>query len=249
MQSKSTSQILAASPSSSALGSFGPNVDGVIIPQQEGAALASGQFNRVPIMQGTTHDEFRLQVAIGFDLVGNPITAQQYPALVQAKYGANAPSILDQYPLDAYPTPGLAFATLMTDASYSCAARTTDQDTAAYVPTFAYEFDDPNAPPYLLNVSVPGAIHASDVQYIFQPVNAETSGQFTPDQLALSDQMISYWAQFAATGNPNSSTTPPWPSYTASGDNFQSFAPGGSHQTTAFTSDHRCGFWTSLPPS
>src|SRR5215471_12790244 len=86
-------------------GTSGPNVDGAVLPQQIPAAITAGQLNRVPVMEGTNHDEDRLFVAIQFDLAGRPVTAAQYPALVQGLAGANAAKVLAEYPLAAFASP------------------------------------------------------------------------------------------------------------------------------------------------
>jgi len=44
-----------------------PNVDGKVLTQSIGTALASGQFNRVPLMHGTNHSEWNLFVAEDFE--------------------------------------------------------------------------------------------------------------------------------------------------------------------------------------
>ena len=66
------------------LAAFFPNVDGLLIPQQPILSVALGQYNHVPVIEGTNHDEGRLFVALGFDL--NPavgtITAAEYPTAI-----------------------------------------------------------------------------------------------------------------------------------------------------------------------
>ncbi|HMG54695.1 MAG TPA: carboxylesterase family protein, partial [Kofleriaceae bacterium] len=56
----SVAQIVAAQPG----GTNGPRptIDGVFLTQSVGAAFASGEFNRVPVMEGANHDEWRLFV-------------------------------------------------------------------------------------------------------------------------------------------------------------------------------------------
>ena len=44
-------------------GGYRPNIDGQVLSQSLGAAFASGDFNRVPVIIGTNHDERRLFVA------------------------------------------------------------------------------------------------------------------------------------------------------------------------------------------
>jgi len=66
------------------LAAFFPNVDGVLIPQQPATALILGEYNHVPVIEGTNHDEGRLFVALGFDLnpaIGTITTADYQPAI------------------------------------------------------------------------------------------------------------------------------------------------------------------------
>ena len=65
-----------------------PFVDGTLLTQTMSAAFASGEFNQVPVISGTNHDEYRLFVALDFDLVGNPIlTSAEYDTAVNALWG------------------------------------------------------------------------------------------------------------------------------------------------------------------
>src|SRR5262249_21376337 len=61
-----------------------PIVDGTVLPTTPGAALFSGQFNRVPVISGSNHDEWRLFVAFSYDFAGHPLTDAEYPAAVAA---------------------------------------------------------------------------------------------------------------------------------------------------------------------
>jgi para-nitrobenzyl esterase len=63
---------------------------------------------------------------------------------------------------------------------------------------------------------------------------------FTPDQLDLSDAMITYWTNFAKTGNPNSAGQPAWPAYSAAADEFQSFVPPTPATEADFATEHLC---------
>jgi para-nitrobenzyl esterase len=222
----------------------GPDVGGAILPRQIPAAISSGVFNRVPVIEGTNHDEDRLFVALQFDLAGRPVTAAQYPALIAAQFGAGAPRVLAQYPLTGFANPSIALATVVTDARFACGARIADGLLSASVPAFAYEFNDPAAPEFIVQDPVMplGAFHASELQYLF-PTGPNL---FTPQQAALSDQMIRYWTRFAATGDPNARRSPTWVRFTSAGDRFQSLAPGATASVTTFAADHRCAFWASL---
>lgn len=242
LRSKSTTEILNAGGNS--IGTWAPNVDGVIIPQQFTDAVNSGKLNKMPVMQGTTHDEYGWHVAIGFE--NSPVTVAQYPQLIQSMFGATAqPQILSKYPVGDYPTPGDALARVVTDANYSCPARATDQLLSAHVPTYGYEFNDQNAPDYLW-VGLRGPVHAAETPYLFRAANAVSSGYFTPAQGKLSDQIIDYWSTFADKGNPNGRNLPYWPAYMSNSDKVQSLQPGNTRPIATLATDHKCGFWNSL---
>ena len=66
-------------------------------------------------------------------------------------------------------------------------------------------------------------------------------------QLRLSNAMVSYWTQFAKTGNPNSSGEPAWDPYSASVDQFQSFIPPTPVVESNFDTTHLCSaFWDTF---
>jgi para-nitrobenzyl esterase len=160
--------------------------------------------------------------------------------------------VLAQYPLANYPSPDLAYATLITDLAFSCSALLTDQALSQYVRTYAYEFADENAPPIFPPVSFPqGAEHFSEVQYLFNLSSfGEPTVPFTPDQQRLSDTMIRYWTDFAKSGNPNSDEkeVPLWTKFSGppAHEVLQSLLPPSpvSEPESVFSTDHKCAFWT-----
>ena len=119
-----------------------------------------------------------------------------------------------------------------------------------YVTTYAYEFNDENAPPaqslFGGFLSFPlGAYHTAELQYLFigdffgLPV-----APLSPEQEQLSDAMISYWTRFAKTGDPNSFGEPVWSPYNTLTDDFQSLIPPTPVVESTFDSDHFCSmFW------
>jgi|SRR5580658_75756 para-nitrobenzyl esterase len=233
-----------------------PIVDGTLLTQTITAAFVSGEFNRVPVISGTNHDEWRLFVAEDYDFQGNPIlTSAEYDSAVAALWGSTlGPVVLELYPYSIYPSGGVALGTSGTDGIFSCPARNADQALSQFVTTFTYEFNDENAPPSqsyfggLLTFPL-GAYHTSELQYLFKGANffglpvAELSHQ----QMLLSDAMVSYWTQFAKTGNPNSSAEPVWSPYSALTDQFQSFIPPAPVVESNFAAAHQCStFWSTF---
>jgi len=233
-----------------------PFVDGTLLTQTPSAAFASGEFNQVPVISGTNHDEYRLFVALDYDFVGNPIlTSAEYDTAVAALWGSTLePDVLALYPFASYPFGGEALGASGTDGVFSCPARNADQFLSKFVTTYAYEFNDENAPPPqsafggVLTFPL-GAYHTSELQYLFKGANffGIPVGPLSTKQMRLSDAMISYWTQFAKTGDPNSSGEPVWSPYSAATDEFQSLIPPKPVVESNFATEHQCStFWDTF---
>jgi para-nitrobenzyl esterase len=231
-------------------------VDGKVLTQPIGAALAAGQFARVPVLNGSNHVEEAIFVdAIGVAVSGGTfvpipegkaLTAGGYQNDIAAVLGvtsARAAAIAAEYPLTGYPSPNAAFSALVSDANFACPALQVDQLTAQRVPTFAYEFNDDNAPnPYtdgLLGV----ATHESELPYLFDLPNAPVPATFSPGQQALAASMRTAWAHFAATGNPATAATP-WPAFGSSAQ-MLSLVPPNPQIEPDFAARHHCAFWAA----
>jgi para-nitrobenzyl esterase len=236
-----------------------PNVDGKVLTQSVGTALGAGQFNHVPVMNGSNHDEWRLFVALDFDLVPGigPVTAATYPQAIAATIGSAAavPAVQAQYPvLGHFPTYDQAVGALGTDAIFACPAHFVDELASPFVPTFAYEFNDENAPQnFLPPVSFPyGAAHASEIQYIFPVHNPSgvglnlTQTPLNAAQQKLSDQMVRYWTEFAESGNPNGDDQPFWPRFERERQAMQSLNTPRPAPESDFATTHKCAFWDQL---
>ena len=231
-----------------------PFVDGTLLTQTMSAAFSSGEFNHVPVISGTNHDEYRLFVALDYDLVGNPIlTSAEYATANTLLWGPLASPVLAVYPFSSYAFGGEALGASGTDGVFSCPARIADQSLAKFVPTYTYEFNDENAPPSqsefggLLTFPL-GAYHSAEVPYLFNTANVfGLPEQLSPKQMRLANAMVSYWTQFARTGDPNSSSEPLWSPYNVSTDEFQSLIPPTPVVESNFDSGHLCSaFWDTF---
>jgi para-nitrobenzyl esterase len=211
------------------------NVDGKVLPRSPDTAFVAGQFNHVPLINGTNHDEWRFFT--------DPITADEYPSVVESMVGPDAaPLVLAEYPLEKFDSPSLAVGAMGTDSIFACPARAVDQVLSTQVPIFTYEFNDTNAPEvFLPPTSFPyGAAHGSELLYLF---DLTWPGELDEQQQELSDRMISYWTQFAKVGEPNRSGLPSWRAYDATTDEFLSLVPPSPMPEFEFAADHKCDFW------
>ncbi len=245
-----TAACLRAVPASTLVavepGTLYPFVDGTLLTQQISEAFASGKFNRVPVISGGNHDEWRLQVAESYDFVGNPIlTSTEYDDAVLALWGSGLESdILTLYPFASYPFGGEALGASGTDGIYACPERNGVKLLSQFVTTYAYEFNDDHGLypiPVGEVLTFPlGAFHSAELQYLF-PLGVPPA-----DQQQVSDAMVTYWTQFAKNLNPNSSSEPVWSPYSTSTDEFQSLISPTPVVESNFNTGHQCdSFWNT----
>src|SRR5215470_7008691 len=250
-----TAACLRNAPVSDLVSNFGTEipgvVDGAVLTQPIGTALARGQFARVPVINGITHDEeliFVVGVGItvsqgtNIPLAGNPVTSANYQANIAQALGVSdvrAAAIAAEYPPGA--APDVAFSFLVSDASFACPALQVDRWTAARgVRTYAYQFNDDKAPVNILGFSLGLATHGAELPYLFDQPNTPVA--LDDAQQALAASMRTDWASFAGTGNPSSRALP-WPSF--NGTRVLSLVPLQSQVTTDFAAAHHCSFWAA----
>jgi len=199
----------------------------------------------VPVIDGSNHDEWRLFVALA-TFEGHPVTAVNYESRIASTLHVSpqiAAIVATQYPLDSYKSPALAMSTLGTDAIFSCPTLLLDEAMTRYVPTYAYEFSDENAPsPYLSPGFAYGATHASELQYLFG-LPAAAHGTLSPSQQRLAAAMRHEWTSFAKSGAPAAAGAPPWPRFTTTTQDMLSLVPPRPAVQTSFAAEHRCPFW------
>jgi para-nitrobenzyl esterase len=214
------------------------------LPQGLTQAITSGEFNRVPVMNGSNLNEGRLFEPLDFFdpkfifVPGGPLNgliaegALTYQSAVALLVGpTDAAAVAALYPPANFPNPDFnnlpsadeAFAQIFTDTVFTCNAFSADEQLANFVPVYAYEFADPNAPNLfepLVGFSY-GASHASELQYLFDaatlqgPADAAANAAspapgaavqpppLTAGGLTLAAEMKGYWANFVKFGAPN----------------------------------------------
>ena len=241
----------------------GPFLDGRTVPAAPATLIGAGQFNRVPIIAGTTANEGSYFIAVATN-AANPkaaLTAAQVTATVAADFPAGATKILAAYPLSTYASPGDALAAIATNSFFSCPTDNIRTLAASYTPVWGYEFNKPNP---VLNFPVPSApgitqgdSHTSELAYVFGHNGAGAA--LTGGDALLSRQVIDYWTSFAASGNVNSrddllgpfsgpvaapEDRPSWPGY-APGSRLLSLTSPPAPEN-GFAVKHHCALWASL---
>jgi para-nitrobenzyl esterase len=223
----------------------GPTVGGGLLPLSPDRAFATGRFNHVPIIQGTTRDEHRLFTAAIETATGQVTTPASYRDEVHTLFDQqDAERILARYPVEQFHSAGEALSAVVTDWAWGCTVLDRDRALAVQTPLYAYEFADETAPWFttLPKPNFPtGAFHGAELQYLFN--DEQLPGPSTPAQKQLAATMMGYWTQFAHTGNPNGSGLPEWLPFQNKA-HVQSLA--AKITSADLAQEHQCAFWNSI---
>jgi para-nitrobenzyl esterase len=180
-------------------------VDGWTMTGDWFATLAQGRQNQVDILLGSNKDEGT------FPIFGVPDGGpQEFIARTTQRYGALAPAFLKLYPAGSLAESDasqlaafrdLVFWNLRTWARYQVATGRS----RAYLYFFTRE------PPSAPGLASRGASHTAEIPYAFNNLHIEKNRPWADVDRRLADIMSSYWANFAATGDPNAPGLPVWP--------------------------------------
>ena len=205
---------------------FAPTVDSYVLPKDPAAIYAAGEQLPAPLLAGWNADEVRGGVV----LAKQRPTAKSFAAQLNEHFGRAADALLRVYPAatdaEALESAGdLAGDTFLVYATWKWIDVHTRTGRA---PVYRYRFDRkiPVAPDTKVN-GVPataddvGARHAGEIEYVFGALDSVPKVTWTDADRMLSDQMTTYWSNFARTGDPNGPGLPPWPRFTGQGNGPQ----------------------------
>jgi para-nitrobenzyl esterase len=198
----------------------GPNLDGVVLKEHAYDAFKGGRQNDVPLLAGWNEDEIRSAVTL------NPVkpTPQMFAAEVRQRFGAHADAILAGYPAgsDAETIESAAALTSDLFIGYSTWKWLEMQAQHGRAPVYGYSFDRDIPLPKDHQVNgVPvsskdiGARHAGEIEYVFGALDSLPPVPWEESDRKLSDLMMTYWTNFARTGDPNGPGLPAWTRYSA----------------------------------
>jgi para-nitrobenzyl esterase len=192
---------------------FSPVIDDVSLPKQPEELIADGMATDVPLLVGSTQDEFgwvnrsrtNARLAVGDDAslrvaLGNLI-------------GSTATSSFVDEPIERYRSrmpgapPADLFSAIFTDFVHVGAVRLAEAWVrAGGAPAYSYVF----AWSPTVDGRRTGATHGGELPALFRNL---TPRRDTPSGRAMSDRVSDTWVAFARTGDPNHAGIPHWPVY------------------------------------
>ena len=234
---------------------FGLGVGSISVPRQGAEAFATGQFVKVPIINGGNSDEMGLYVTYEVE-AGGKITRDGYVARLRTTYGEHAEEIARLYPIAADVSPAAEVGRVESDFMpegplNNCLFLETARLASRFVPVYEFEFADADAPSVMPKPSLQkGAVHSAELAYFFPHIsfNSRIDGPDVPSRSQpLSRWMVAYWSQFAHTGRPAVSGLAQWPRYRSPRDVMR-LEPGHVGTFDAAKA-HQCRFWEKLYPA
>jgi para-nitrobenzyl esterase len=191
-----------------------PLVHGYLLPAKPIDLFQQGKFNRVPVMVGSNKDEanFGLLWRHPLFLPRGAVTKQ-----LQKFWGPRTGEILKMYSYDDYRWPVELGLAARTDSMHGNAFAVAEA-LSPQTPVYGYRFDWDEE----RRGKKWGAFHGLEVPLVFGNLNLKLESslfknypipQGAKQAGPLSEQMMSYWTNFAKNGDPNGQGLPSWPVY------------------------------------
>jgi para-nitrobenzyl esterase len=219
---------------------FQPVIDGVLLQGRPIDAMRAGAAAGIPILTGTTREEWRLFSSADPRL--RFLSAKGFTERMTRLAREHAPPILSAY---AEGSPFARFNAVMTDKTFAIPATRLAEAQSSFAPAYLYRFDWSSP----LFGGFMGSCHGLELGFVFGTYKDSIARVFFgtgPATDQLSQAMMESWTAFAKTGNPATTTTGDWPAYDPSSRGAMIFGDGAPHPGRTID-ETRLKAWDEFP--
>ena len=225
-----------------------PVIDGEIVPRLSIESVARGSAAGVPLLVGTTAEEWKLFGAV--DPSVTSLTDASLASRIERRLGAAARPLVETYrkartERGAAVTPSELFMAIETDRVFRMPGlllAETQSRHEARVYNYLFTWSSP------MFGGIFGACHAVELGFVFGTHSAQGMTDFSgtgPAADALAANTMDAWAAFARSGDPSCASLGRWPTYTAA-ERATMLLGERSRLERAPLEDER-GAWSSVP--
>jgi para-nitrobenzyl esterase len=206
----SAEKLLEAARSGNDNERFRPNIDGYFMPSSAYAIYAKGEQAHIPLLAGWNRDEGSYRHFFGKEQVSK----ENYAAKIRQLFGEAAPEALKLFPGGS--DEELKSSAALLDTADFIALGTWKwlemHLQTGEAPVYRYEFDQvaPTSEGHEAEAGL--AYHSAEIEYVFATLDWKQIS-WRPEDYKLSEQMGTYWTNFAKNGNPNGAGLGAWPMY------------------------------------
>ncbi len=176
-------------------------VEGYVLKENPAILFEKGLQQSRPFIAGTNTDEGTM-----FSGWAGKMSVENYQDEIRDRYEEAAEAILATYPVTSKDQIKQAVNQSINDVWFAQPTRwmvrgMSKKNSGTYLYHFGHQ-----------SMTWPGggSAHAAELAFVFGNL---ASGKQTPSYRTLSHAMMTYWTQFAKTGNPNTGGLPDWPQY------------------------------------
>lgn len=187
---------------------FAPILDGYVLAEDPVDVFAAGRQRQVPLLAGWNSAESKRP----------PTTVAQLRTQLREAFPEDTTEALEAYPARNDREATLASTALASDTfiGYNTWKWIEMHAATGGAPVYRYLFDHvvptPDGDP---SPDDPGAAHATDIEFVFDALDARPL-PWRPVDRAVAGDMVTWWTNFARTGDPNGEGVAAWPAWNAS---------------------------------